>query len=89
MWPSCGGIFDVDGKRERLEQLDARMSESGFWDNQERAQEIVQQVKGLRSWLEPYDALSARVQGARELLELVEAEPDAEMEAELGREVDT
>lgn len=64
------------------------MSEPGFWDNQERAQKIVQDVKSLRVWLEPFDALAGRVQGARELAELLEAEPDADMAAELTSELD-
>jgi peptide chain release factor 2 len=86
--PSCGGIFDVDAKRDRLEQLEAQMSEPGFWDHQERAQDVVRQVKVLRAWLEPFDGVAARVQGARELLELLDAEPDAGMVAELAREVE-
>jgi peptide chain release factor 2 len=64
------------------------MSEAGFWDNQERAQEVVQQVKELRAWVDPFDRLAGRVQGARELLELLELEPDPEMAAELGREAE-
>ena len=63
------------------------MAEAGFWDRQERAQEVVQQVKGLRGWLEPFDRLQARVRDARDLHELLEAEPDAEMLAELDREL--
>src|SRR3712207_2691431 len=64
------------------------MSDAGFWDNQERAQDVVQKVKELRNWLEPFDALAGRVQGARELLELLELEPDADMAAEVAREVE-
>lgn len=64
------------------------MSESGFWDHQERAQDVVQQVKLLRGWVEPFDALAARVGGAVELAELLEAEPDAALEGDLGREID-
>ncbi|MBV9880863.1 MAG: peptide chain release factor 2 [Gemmatirosa sp.] len=86
--PSCGGIFDLDGRKDRLEQLEARMSEPGFWDSQDRAQEVVQQVKELRNWVEPFDRLAQRVQGATELLELLDAEPDAEMADEVGREID-
>jgi peptide chain release factor 2 len=63
------------------------MSAPGFWDNQERAQDIVQQVKVLRGWTDPFEKLAGRVTGARELAELLEAEPDAELAAELGREV--
>jgi peptide chain release factor 2 len=64
------------------------MSEPGFWDNQERAQDVVQQVKQLRTWIDPFDALAARVQGARELAELLDADPDADMAAELTGELD-
>jgi len=64
------------------------MSEPGFWDSQDRAQEVVQQVKELRNWVEPFDRLAQRVQGATELLELLDAEPDAEMADEVGREID-
>ena len=36
--PSCGGIFDLDTKRDTLSTLEARMGAPEFWDNQERAQ---------------------------------------------------
>jgi len=64
------------------------MSEPGFWDHQERAQQVVKQVRDLRGWIEPFDALAQRVQGAVELRDLLDMEPDAGMVAELGREID-
>src|SRR5687767_9272513 len=64
------------------------MSEGGFWDNQERAQEVVQQVKSLRGWVDPYDRLEGRLRGARELDELLAADPDPELAAELEREAE-
>jgi peptide chain release factor 2 len=63
------------------------MGSADFWNNQEAAQEVVQQVKGLKNWVDPFEGLVARVQSTRELVELLEAEPDAEMEAEVAREV--
>ncbi len=62
------------------------MSDAAFWSHQERAQGVVQEVKVLKNWLEPYDRLSGRVQSALELHALLELEADAEMEAELARE---
>ncbi len=62
------------------------MSDAAFWSHQERAQGVVQEVKVLKNWLEPYDRLSGRVQSALELQALLELEADAEMEAELARE---
>jgi peptide chain release factor 2 len=64
------------------------MAEPGFWSNQERAQEVVQQVKGLKGWVEPFERLEARVRGALELDEMLELEPDESMSAEVDREVE-
>ena len=63
------------------------MSAPDFWTNQERAQTLLQQVKSHRGWLDPYDKLRTRADGAREMDELLAAEPDAEMVAELEREI--
>jgi peptide chain release factor 2 len=64
------------------------MGSADFWNNQETAQEMVQQVKSLKSWVEPFDALAGSAASARELAELLEIEPDAEMQRDLGKEVD-
>jgi peptide chain release factor 2 len=84
--PSCGGTFDLDAKRETLRQLEERMSAPGFWENQQKAQGVVQQVKAVRGWVEPFDAVNGRVESARELEEMLEAEPDEELAAEVERE---
>ncbi|HEY4129806.1 MAG TPA: peptide chain release factor 2 [Gemmatimonadaceae bacterium] len=85
----CGGTFDLDAKRDTLRQLEDRMSAPGFWDNQQNAQAIVQQVKAVKSWVEPFDNVSGRVQSALELEEMLAAEPDQELEAEVARETET
>jgi peptide chain release factor 2 len=64
------------------------MAEAGFWDDHERAQHVVHQVKELRQWIEPFDRMDGRLREARELAELLAAEPDASLEAELRRDVD-
>src|SRR5258705_11719999 len=64
------------------------MGAGDFWNNQEHAQSVVQQVKSLKNWVDPFESLVARVASARELAELLDAEPDAEMDAELEAEVE-
>ena len=64
------------------------MGSTDFWNNQESAQGIVQQVKALKMWVEPFEALIDRVRSTRELFDLLEVEADAEMEAELGAEIE-
>jgi peptide chain release factor 2 len=64
------------------------MADGSFWNDQEAARGVVQQVKQLRSLVEPYQALAARLQGAQELAELLETEADADLTVELDREVE-
>jgi peptide chain release factor 2 len=61
------------------------MAAPDFWSEQQRAQGVVQQVKQLRTWLEPFDALDARVNGAAELETLLAEQPDPEIEREAER----
>ena len=63
------------------------MSDAGFWSAQERAREVVQEVKILKNWVDPFDKLLERVRSALEIEELLAVEPDAGMEAEVAREV--
>jgi peptide chain release factor 2 len=85
----CGGIFDIEGKRQQLTAHESRMSEADFWNRQEAAQDILQQVKALRGWIDPFDKLTARVKSAEELDELLRESPDDEMEGELDRELES
>jgi peptide chain release factor 2 len=62
------------------------MAGGAFWSNQERAREVVQRTKGLRAWIEPFDKLWNRVQGALEMDALLEADPDPGMIAEVASE---
>jgi peptide chain release factor 2 len=65
------------------------MASAGFWNDQESARTAVQQVKQLKGWIEPHDRLAGRINSALELDELLAAEPDAVMSAEIDHEVDT
>jgi peptide chain release factor 2 len=86
---SCGGIFDLESQRERLTALEAQMAEPTFWNDQERAKVVVQQVKTYKQWVEPFDRLARSVSDAREMLELLSLEPDAAMEADLTRDAES
>jgi peptide chain release factor 2 len=63
------------------------MADGAFWNDQDAARTVVQQVKTLKAWVEPYAALAERVQSALELAEMIEAESDAELARDLDRDV--
>jgi peptide chain release factor 2 len=85
---TCGGIFDVEAKRSTLNSYESEMSDGAFWNDQEHARDIVQQVKTLKNWVEPFDALESRVRSAKELDELLESEDDPAMTRDLDAEVE-
>lgn len=62
------------------------MTGADFWGNQERARDVVQQMKALKMWVEPFDKLNARIHSAIEMDSLLEADPDPDMIAELEHE---
>ena len=37
------------------------MADPGFWNAQERAREVVQEVKTLKNWVDPFDKLMGRI----------------------------
>jgi peptide chain release factor 2 len=84
-----GASFDLEARKVRLSTLEAEQADPGFWTNQERARQVVQEAKALRSWVEPYGELAQRLVDARGLAELLAEEPDealaSELEAETGR----
>jgi peptide chain release factor 2 len=81
-------FFDLSGKAERLNALEARQALPGFWSDPEAARASVQEIKVLKNWLIPYDNLDHRLHGALEMAELLESEPDAGLHAELEREAE-
>lgn len=64
------------------------MAEPSFWDNQEAAREVIAESNTLKSWTDPWAALSGKVDELGELAELLEADPDEGMIREWAAEVD-
>ncbi|MBA3557013.1 MAG: peptide chain release factor 2 [Gemmatimonadaceae bacterium] len=81
-------MFDLDRKRTDIASHEVVMAAPGFWDTQDRAREVIQEVKTLRAWIEPFDRIAARVRDAGELAGLLDVEPDASLGADLDTELD-
>ena len=82
-------IFDVARKRSRIAELDQKMAEPGFWDDQNAAREVIAAANELKQWVEPWDGLDRTVRHLAELGAMIEAEPDAELEAEWAADVES
>lgn len=77
-----GGIFDVSNRQTRLQELEETMVAPGFWDSQEKARGVIEEANDLKRWVEPWNTLSARTGELREMADLLEMEPDEELEGE-------
>lgn len=61
------------------------MGGAGFWDNQEKAQQIIQQLKPLNGLINPFDALATAAEDLKALCEL--CDEDASLEGDLQKEL--
>jgi peptide chain release factor 2 len=80
-------IFEVDRRRDRIAALEKRMAEPGFWDDPQAARTVIAEVQELKGWLDPWQQLHARAAELDELGQLLELEPDPDLEAEWSGEV--
>jgi peptide chain release factor 2 len=62
------------------------MTAPGFWDDPERARGVVEEIRQLKRWVDPFTDINDRLSEARELAQLVEQEPDDELAAGLEEE---
>jgi peptide chain release factor 2 len=74
----CGGFFDVPATQKRLAELDALMAADNFWNNREQAQKLIDEANSLRKKIEPLLKAETQLGDFRVMVELSEAEPEAE-----------
>ncbi len=83
-WTLSEVIFDLDNADREIADLDKRSQEPDFWDDPDKAQEVMRRMAALRSRLEPYRLLVQTYDDVIELRDLLEAERDPGAETELG-----
>jgi peptide chain release factor 2 len=71
---SSGGIFDLASKQAKIKVLEEKMAASDFWNDQEKANIIIKDLKLLKRQAEPIQKAESDVKNVGELLELVESD---------------
>ena len=85
--PSCGGIFDFEAKRERLEELNHELGDPAIWNTPDKAQSLGRERARLESTITELEQLGTGLADAAELLAIVEAEDDAAGFSEIVKEM--
>jgi peptide chain release factor 2 len=81
-WSGCGGIFDYDAARRRLDELNAQAEDPAFWNDPAGAQAVMRERTRLEGRLARIDEISRELADGVTLIELGEAEGDEAVVAE-------
>ena len=69
-------VFDFDAKVEQIAAIEDQMSAANFWDNQEKAQETVGQLKSVKAIVSPMLQMISSEEDLRALMEMAEEDPE-------------
>ncbi|MDU0451085.1 peptide chain release factor 2 [Staphylococcus chromogenes] len=77
------GSLDLEKKETDIQEYEEMMAETTFWDDQARAQEIIDQNNALKSVVNTYHEINHDIEDMMATYELLQEEYDEEMKNEL------
>ncbi len=75
---SCGGIFDFDTKRNRLDEVVRFAEDPAVWGDSKRAQELGKERKALEYTVNSLTALASGLRDAQDLFDMAREEADGD-----------
>jgi peptide chain release factor 2 len=70
--PNFGGLFDVEVKRESIQEIESIMAVPGFWDDTNKSQHIIKERTALEKIVQTWDGLHKQIEDLRVMIELGE-----------------
>ncbi len=83
----CGGIFDVDQREKTIAELERLSAEENFWQDNLRAQKIMQDIASERNWVDTWKKIDQQAQDLQMLLEIAQEENDEPTIQSIGKEM--
>lgn len=83
----CGGVFDLDGKQKRVEELNKVTSQPDFWNDSEKAQGILKEQASLKDVIDSWEKYRGALEEARFFLDLGKDEKSEEALSEAALKV--
>jgi len=75
-WAKPRTIFDVDATQAKVQDLEQQAAQPELWDDQERAQAILQDLNDCKAQLEQLNAWQRNLEDTEAILELLEEDTD-------------
>jgi peptide chain release factor 2 len=85
---NCGGIFDYDGKAEKLAELNQILEDPKIWDDAERAQALGREKKSLEAVVGTLSGVSSRLATPASCSRLARDEDDEDTLAAVESDLD-
>ncbi|RGU95908.1 peptide chain release factor 2 [Clostridium sp. AF15-17LB] len=79
--------LDVSGKEKRIEELERKIEEPGFWDRPEESQQVMKELKDLQELVKTIHALYDGYEDINLLIEMSYEENDASAVKEMETEI--
>ncbi len=83
-----GNALGLKQLKSEAEKLEAQTAESGFWDDIENSQKVLQKIKQCKSKIEGYEKLHSLYDDTLTLIELADEEEDLSLLEEVTASVD-
>ena len=81
------GLFDLENKETNIQEYEEMMTDPDFWNDQTKAQDIIDKNNALKSIVNGYYQLTNAVDDMSATRELLQEEYDEDMKIELEEEV--
>ncbi|MEW9502139.1 peptide chain release factor 2 [Jeotgalibacillus marinus] len=81
------GSLDLDNKEAKIAEIDERMVEPTFWDDQKKAQGIINELNALKETVHGYRDLLETQENLELTYDLLKEEPDDELEKDMVAEM--
>ncbi len=88
MATSFGGIFDIEAKQERLEEVNLELENPELWNDPERATKISKEKSQLDNVIGVITALHDKLEDAKAMIDLAVEADDATLLADVQAELD-
>ena len=93
--PNSGGPFDIEVKRETIQEIESKIALPGFWDDVENSQGILRERAALEKIIQTWTSLNNQLEDARIMIELGQEAGDeatlcevAEMNDRINKELE-
>lgn len=70
-----GGVFDVDSKRNEVEEAQAKTTAAGFWDDPKVAEKFLKELSGVKYWVTSFDEVTSLYSDLEVLIDFAKEDP--------------